>query len=280
MSEKIPETYVSPTLRKSFLLEDFPGAKDTYQVVKAQDSGIDPLFWDEAKFFVVCTLTIPGHPEPFVAWKEVPETEWRKTPNGRSKVSVVKTPELLRKLQTMALGRALKDAGYPDDSRDFKLLLLWRQRAREISAAVAPMGELGSGDTDLTRAVDATARRAGETVGDADEIEHGGTNDDDITDAEIVPPGPPPGVDPETGEKIEPPAPAHQAPEPTGEPQASPAMAAFHEAFAKLKGPTRVRLAKDAKTVGILAAASPKNDSEATTLCGFIEAYAEEGVKS
>lgn len=280
MNNQIPETYVSPTLRKSFMLEDFPGAKDTYRVVKAQDSGIDPIFWDEAKFFVVCTLVIPGHPEPFVAWKEVPETQWRKGANGQggSMVAVPKTPELLRKLQTMALGRALKDAGYPDDSRDFKLLLLWRQRAREIGAASTPMGELGSGDSDLTRAVDATARRPGETVGDGDEIE---TGDDDIQDAEIVPP---PNVDVETGEVVVfGPAPADAEAEASTAVQTqesatvteSPVMAAFRESFGKLTGPMRVRLAKDAKTVGILAAASPKNDTEAKTLTGFIEMYAE-----
>lgn len=152
---EIPKTYASPGLRWGLFLHDHPKAKNPHYEVMGADAmldtfGLPPQFGAETEDFtglyVVCTID-PGDGRPSGevprAWKEIPKRE--KTRSGH--VAFVCTPENWRKLCTMALGRTLKEAGYPDDTEDLKALLLWRRRSIELEmlAAGGPLAELGTG---------------------------------------------------------------------------------------------------------------------------------------
>ncbi len=111
----ISETYASPQLRLGLLLVDHPGSSHSCEMRVGTEVGVPRAYGGEGNF-CVCTLLIPGH-EPIVAYKAIKDhgnaDEWQ--------VNSTKT-----------LGRALKKAGYPDDLKDLKALVLWRQREAEI----------------------------------------------------------------------------------------------------------------------------------------------------
>ena len=179
---EISKTYASPGLRWGLYKHDHPKAKKPqYEVVTSDALGLPPQFGGENEDFtglyVLCTIDPADGGEICQAWKEIPKRE--KTRNGY--VAFAQTPEHWRKLCTMALGRTLKEAGYPDDTDDLKALLLWRRRSIELEmlAAGGPLAELPSGTPD-NRELDAAAK----PTPNAEHHEH--VDDDDPVEGEVV----------------------------------------------------------------------------------------------
>lgn len=118
----ISEFYASPGLRIGLLLEDHPEATYTFDLVTGSDIGIPEAYGGGSKKFCLCTIRFAGTRADVTAWKPVPDKgdadQWNV-------------------LCTKTLGRALKRAGYPDDLKDLKALVLWRQREAEIAAIKA-----------------------------------------------------------------------------------------------------------------------------------------------
>lgn len=177
MPGNISATYASPGLRHGLLLEDHPGVSVTFDTKKGTDLGVPPEFGGNSQF---CVATIKFPPDTgradIIGYKEMP-------PKGSADVWQV--------LCTKTLGRALKRAGYPDDTNDLKALVHWRQREAEIRAIDAGTAQLAlpaakvedaitaAGTT--KNAVSADDGDAPDTEGDAPEA-----GDDNITDAELV----------------------------------------------------------------------------------------------
>lgn len=175
----IPKTYASPGLRWGLFRHDHPNAPDpVYSVVTGEVLGIPPEFaggegQDFSGVFILCTVD-PADGSPLIeAWKEVPNREH--TRNGTK--DFARTPENWRKLQTQALGRAMKAAGYPDDTEDLKALLLWRRRSIELEmlAAGGPLAELGTGSAPLEEQLERAARPTPDA--DHEEIIEGDSED-------------------------------------------------------------------------------------------------------
>lgn len=149
------ETFASPGLRWGLLLEDHPRAVHEFELKKGTDIGVPSAYGGDG-MFCVCTITIPGQ-EPIVAYKEAPKK---------------KDPDEWVVACTKTLGRALKKAGYPDDLKDLKALVLWRQRNAEVAA-------IGSGRA-LTAAPAPLEIDAGGRDSDDDgkgDVDHGVTDD-------------------------------------------------------------------------------------------------------
>lgn len=159
---QISPDYASPGLRLGLLLHDHPDATYHFELKKGTDLGIPAEFGGDGNF-CLATIEFGDRRAPASAWKPVPQKG---------------DPELWNTLQTKTLGRALKKAGYPDDLKDLKALLLWRQRGAEIEAitsgtqqlAIAstttrPQGSLGAGaaaSDELEEALDAAASDEGD----------------------------------------------------------------------------------------------------------------------
>lgn len=114
----ISEFYASPGLRLGLLLEDHPEATYDFQLVTGEDVGVPKAFGGD-KPFCLATIRFPAGRSDVTAWKPVPTSG---------------SPDEWNILCTKTLGRALKRAGYPDDLKDLKALVLWRQRDAEIAA--------------------------------------------------------------------------------------------------------------------------------------------------
>lgn len=190
-SDRIKETYVSPTLRLMFLREEFPGARVTYGLATADEVGLPTMFRtgaggpNQIEYVVTARVEVDGH-EPAFGYKEI-------DPQIRGKDGKLRpadtTPSALQKLQTMALGRALKQMGIPDDALDFKVAVLMKRRFRELNAlgmsgAIAAIGAAATptpapGDQD--EFVAALVQAANPTPDD-----DGDRNDDGIDDAEVI----------------------------------------------------------------------------------------------
>jgi len=176
------ETYASPGLRWGLLLEDHPKATHDFDMKDGKDLGVPDSYGGGGKF-CVCTLRIPGQ-EPLVAYKPV---------KGRGE------PDEWVVACTKTLGRALKKAGYPDDLKDLKALVLWRQRDAEITAirngaGIDALGSGGKVEEAIAEIEAAPPTHAGDD-GDIDVIEHDDTDDapasrddldSEVVDAEIV----------------------------------------------------------------------------------------------
>lgn len=169
MPDGLPN-YASPMLRWGLLLEDHPGATVEYDVVLGEHEGIPPQFGGSNEF-VRAVIHIPGLPD-VAGCKEIPDTHVVK---GKSQ-PFQRTSDNWQVLRTKALGRALKQAGYPDDLKDLKALMHWRERQAEVAAITAGYTpkQLEAGDKDqaLTDAGKSDPEHADE--------------DDDIEDAELV----------------------------------------------------------------------------------------------
>jgi hypothetical protein len=179
---EIDPRYASPNLRWSLLLKDHPGAEYDFELWEGAQLNLPAEFGRDRKY-CVCIITLPKHPDevaqrkPIIGWKSISASELTKG-----------DPEVWNVLCTKTLGRALKRAGYPDHLPDLKALLLWYQRKAEIGriASGLPPLELGTGET-MDKSLDEAAQRHG------DDDEHVG--DDDIAEAEVIPPDvPPPGT--------------------------------------------------------------------------------------
>lgn len=157
----LPESYASPGLRLGLMLDDHPEAEVTYTEGVASEFGV-PDSWAGDQQVVACTIRRPGMAD-VVGWKPV---------EGK------RDPDNWNTLSTKALGRALKRAGYPDDMRDLKALVLWRQRNAEVAATLG-----GSSVPALPPGVDPETGEL-EAAGRADPDDVGA---DDVTEAEVVP---------------------------------------------------------------------------------------------
>lgn len=162
---QISPDYASPNLRLGLLLHDHPNASYKFEVVTGTDIGI-PASWGGGGSFCVATISFGDGRSDAKAWKPIPK-------GGDA--------ETLNTLQTKTLGRALKKAGYPDDLKELKALVLWRQRGAEIEAISSGTQQLAIAPT--TRPAAALPR------GDApDELEAALSDAavDDSDDSEIV----------------------------------------------------------------------------------------------
>ena len=175
----IPITYASPSLRWGLLLEDFPSARCDFVQKTGAELGIPENFGGNQNF-CVAIITFPpdsGKP-PVSAWKpcgsQGSADEWNI-------------------LQTKTLGRALKRAGYPDNTNDLRALVVWRQREAEIGAIKSGTAQISLPAAKIDKAIEAAGSKKRDKVshddGDAPDTE---SDDPNITDAEIVDDEPPP----------------------------------------------------------------------------------------
>lgn len=128
------ETYASPGLRWALCVEDHPDAAIGFVEALGSEVGISPEYGGN---LLGVLASIVFDDKVHQGWKEFEGNK--------------KDPETWEKCCTKAQGRALKRAGYPADTSDLKLLVLWRQRAAEIARLGTPR------DSDLERAIDAAA---------------------------------------------------------------------------------------------------------------------------
>lgn len=176
----ISESYASPGLRWGLLLEDQPGATYTFELLRGVDFPVNPIpeGFGGDRDFCVCTITFP------------PET-------GKSAVSAYKPagaqgdPEGWNVTCTKTLGRALKKAGYPDDLKDLKALLLWRQRTAETQAIMSGSAHLAldSGEPAPQRALPAAPVEDAldeAAVSNGERVSGDDAGDDEPVDAEVV----------------------------------------------------------------------------------------------
>lgn len=173
---QISPDYASPGLRLGLLLHDHPNATYEFELVKGTDVGTPAEFGGNQNF---CKATIHFG-------------------DGRADASATKpvpakgTADEWNVLCTKTLGRALKKAGYPDNTKDLKALVLWRQRDAEIAAittgtqqvAIAatsgpPQQALGAGAPEPERQPDALDQAF-------DDAAVSSGDDDDVVDAEVV----------------------------------------------------------------------------------------------
>ena len=137
----IDPSYMSPNLRWGLFMLDHPGAPDpTYELVSIEESGVPAEFLRDSSGgpvtgFVRCTLRDGTGAIVAQDDKEIPTAELLR--NGKVE-PFKRNAENWRKLRTMALGRALKTAGYPDRTDDLKAFLLYRQRLAELGGPMAP----------------------------------------------------------------------------------------------------------------------------------------------
>lgn len=176
----ISDQYVSPNLRIAFAREDHPNMVIDTQVVPIAESGIPAMFTEGCAWVVICTITVPGH-VPVQGIKAIPRQT--RLQSGKM-VDTPMDPETFVKYETIATGRALKRFGYPDKAPEFKLLLLWRERNRQILGS-APGGPALPAGPSFAGELDAALHEAGgepaDTADDPDD-----RDDDRITDAEIM----------------------------------------------------------------------------------------------
>ncbi len=194
---QISETYASPGLRRGLLYEDHPGAVISHEYVADRNNlpdGIDvsmlppPQYGGDGAFCVAKIDFGPGSDRsPAYGVKSVP-------PTGNADQWTV--------LCTKTTGRALKAAGYPDDTIDLKALVAWRARNSDIAVGTGTLTvggaipattgvrpALGAGDPDpdpVAAAIDEAGRsNATRPPSDDDEVvaEVVADDDDRIADA-------------------------------------------------------------------------------------------------
>lgn len=185
---QISETYASPGLRLGLLLEDHPNAVVTHELVAGADlpdgHRVPAQFGGEG-FFCVAKIDFGDGRPPIYGVKAAPA-------NGNADQWTV--------LCTKTTGRALKRAGYPDDTIDLKALVAWRARNADIEAVTSgvqtqaltsggPQRALGSGDP-VSEAIDAAAAprdRSASDDGDGSGDEVGvGPDDPRVDQAKVL----------------------------------------------------------------------------------------------
>lgn len=175
---QISPKYASPGLRLGLLLHDHPNATYEFSLKTGKELGIPEQFGGGGNFCEAVIHFGDGKADA-VAWKPVPNKgdadQWNV-------------------LCTKTLGRALKKAGYPDDTDDLKALVLWRQRDAEVkaiqagtqqlaiqatSAPAAPQQALGAGAPAPARQPDALEQAFDDAASTT-------PDDEDVVDAEMV----------------------------------------------------------------------------------------------
>lgn len=125
----IPESYASPGQRLGLFRADHPNApQPEFTLVRGSDvpkAGIPKKFGADAEF---CMCTLAYGPEegiqPVIGYKEISDA--RKQDAAAWRVLCVK-----------AMGRALKDAGYPADLFELEDVQKWRLRNAKVAATLA-----------------------------------------------------------------------------------------------------------------------------------------------
>lgn len=193
---QLKESYAGVGLRHSLFLHDHPTAKaPVFEIVKSAEaripdsfaagvvvSGNGPTTGPEFSGEVIrCTLDPGNGQEPYVGYKEIPN--WIPTKSGRQ--AFVRSPETWQKLCTMALGRTLKRASYPDDTNDLKAIIVWRRRDLELKALAEgqPLGALAPGPQPTEADID----RAAKPTPDYEHPEQGDHEDVIDTTATVTP---------------------------------------------------------------------------------------------
>lgn len=159
--------YAAPGLRWGLIREDHPNVRAEFGIDTAANLGLPPQAAAPDEEFVYARIVFADPTlEPVLGYK--PWTmQVRGKDNKMRTVNVEHPTDQYRTLCTKALGRALKDAGYPDDLNDLKSLMFWRQRRAELAA-------LGHGATvqldggNVAQALAASAKRDPEAVGPDD----------------------------------------------------------------------------------------------------------------
>lgn len=177
----IDPNYMTPNLRWGLFLKDHPGApapkfRVGTNAEAEQAMGVPADFQrDECgegvTVWCVAVICYPDGTEAAEGWKEIPTKE--STKNGSK--DFVRNAENWTKLCTMALGRALKRAGYPDSVADLRAFLLYEQRNVEIGMIRAGQMPVAAIEA---RSVDATARAAGVAEPDQDRPDAGAEDAD------------------------------------------------------------------------------------------------------
>ncbi len=189
----IKATYASVGQRHALFLTDYPQAPEPrFSAVTPAEAGIPASFIggkvDEKlgpefaeDVVCVCILDRGDGSEPTKAYKEVPNWEPR---SSGGPVLFVRSPESWQKITTAALGRALKRAGYPDDTQDLIAVLSWRRRTSELELlmAGAPALAIGAAKPDKTEEAIAAAAKS------VPDFEHG-DHEDAPPDEVVVDPG-------------------------------------------------------------------------------------------
>jgi hypothetical protein len=125
----IPESYASPGQRLGLFRADHPNApQPEFTLVRGADvpkAGIPKKFGGDAEF-CMCTLAYGPEEgiEPVIGYKECSDA--RKSDAASWRVLCVK-----------AMGRALKDAGYPADLFELEDVQKWRARNAKVAAILA-----------------------------------------------------------------------------------------------------------------------------------------------
>jgi hypothetical protein len=178
MPPQISESYAAPYLRWGLLLEDHPGARYQFELVVGTEMDPNPIpseFGGDRKF-CVATIHFPAS-------------------SGLASVSAYKpandgSADEWNTLCSKALGRALKKAGYPDDMKDLKALLLWRQRNAEMEAVMSgssPAAITSGGEGSTMGALPAGPSNVEDALDDAGVSDPEQVSGDDVpVDAEIV----------------------------------------------------------------------------------------------
>jgi hypothetical protein len=154
---EISPNYVGPMARWGMLLLDHPLATKKETLVPREESDIPPSHWRSQKGYeMVCKCVVDFGPgstrRPITAYRfaDVPSARSGHTNTGND-------PEGWETWCTKTLGRVVKEAGYPDDVNDLKLVLLWRRRNAEIAGIAAGRSIAVNGAAD-DRVVDAAAK--------------------------------------------------------------------------------------------------------------------------
>lgn len=182
----IPESYASPLLRWALMLEDWPNATHTFDVVRGDVLGIPERFGGKSEFLRCVIRFGKGNQATAIGWKPLDGAK--------------QNPDEYNVLCTKSLGRALKRAGYPDSLPDLKAMVVWRTRKAEIAqiAGATAAGALGAGES-VEHALEAAS------VADPDDLGHDDTPEEPVmhrvlgerlTEEAVL-------VDVETGEIIE-----------------------------------------------------------------------------
>ena len=129
----LSESYVGPNVRLAMLKADYPAACHVEEWIEdISISDVPPAFRPTGKGatgFCRCVIDFgPGADRPPVTADRFPDVKGV----AQAKSDTTYDPVGWEALSTKTLGRALKEAGYPPDANDIKLLLLWRRRMAEI----------------------------------------------------------------------------------------------------------------------------------------------------
>jgi len=144
----IPESYASPGQRLGLFKVDHPKAPPPeFELISGSDPRVPPQEFSGEGSFCLCTLAY--HPsegmDPVYGYKETADA--KKNDSAGWRVLCVK-----------AMGRALKDAGYPADLHELNDVQNWRAKNARVAAILAgvpnPPAEVSPGQTPRETPVD------------------------------------------------------------------------------------------------------------------------------